>query len=408
MTADNKGIKVYGYRWVVLGVFALVNILIEIHWVAFAPITTEAAAYYRVTPLSIGFLSMLFMLVYVFVSIPASYIIDTKGIRLGIGIGAVLTGVFGLLKGIYADDYTMITISQFGLAVAQPFILNAYTRLAARWFPLNERATATGISALAQYIGIIVAMAATPFMLKAWGMKGMLAAYGVMSAAGAVLFLIFMREKPATPPCAEGAEVRYGFMEGLKHMLKLREMRLLLVLFFIGLGMFNAVTTWIEQILQPRGFGSEDAGIIGALMMAGGVIGASILPPLSDRLRNRRGFLIISMVCLVPGLAGLAYASNFTLLLVSSFVLGFFIMSAGPIGFQYGAEITYPAPESTSQGLILLSGQVSGIIFIFGMDAFRTAGTGSMTPFMTVFIVLTLLNVALCTRLKESKLLKGE
>ncbi|HDP79700.1 MAG TPA: MFS transporter, partial [Spirochaetes bacterium] len=352
------------------------------------------------------FLSMIFMLVYVFVSIPASWVIDTKGVRLGVGIGAALTGVFGLLKGFYAENYVMISVSQFGLAVAQPFILNAYTRLASRWFPIEERATATGIAALAQYIGIIIAMAATPFMLKSLGMKGMLMSYGVVSVIGAAVFLLFMREKPATPPCAEGEEERYGFLEGLKHMLKLREMRLLLILFFIGIGMFNAVTTWIEQILQPRGFGSEDAGIIGALMMAGGVVGASVLPPLSDKLRNRRGFLIVSMICLVPGLVGLTFASNFTLLLVSSFVLGFFVMSAGPIGFQYGAEITYPAPESTSQGLILLSGQISGIIFIFGMDAFRASGTGSMTPFMVVFIVLTLVNVAICTRLKESKLIR--
>ena len=49
----------------------------------------------------------------------------------------------------------------------------------------------------------------------------------------------------------------------------------------IGLGIFNAVTTWIEQILAPRGITPEQAGIIGALMMVGGILGASILPGLS-------------------------------------------------------------------------------------------------------------------------------
>lgn len=91
--------KVYGYRWIVLLVFAVLNVVIEISWVALAPITTEAARYYGVTPLSIGFLSMLFMIVYLAVSIPASYIIDTYGIRIGIGAGAALIGIFGLLEG---------------------------------------------------------------------------------------------------------------------------------------------------------------------------------------------------------------------------------------------------------------------------------------------------------------------
>jgi len=74
-------IKVYKYRWIVLFIFALLNIVMQMHWVSFASITSEAAAFYNVTPLSIGFLSMLFMIVYIFISIPASFIIDTYGIK---------------------------------------------------------------------------------------------------------------------------------------------------------------------------------------------------------------------------------------------------------------------------------------------------------------------------------------
>lgn len=54
----------------------------------------------------------------------------------------------------------------------------------------------------------------------------------------------------------------------------LHDMRVVIFLFFIGLSMFNAVTTWIEQIVEPRGFNFEQAGIIGACMMLGGIIGA--------------------------------------------------------------------------------------------------------------------------------------
>lgn len=397
--------KVYGYRWIVLLVFALLNVVIEIHWVALAPITTEAATYYGVTPLSIGFLSMIFMMVYLVVSIPASYLIDTYGIRIGVGVGAALIGVFGLLKGLYAANYTMVSVCQFGLAVAQPFILNAYTKISAKWFPIEQRATATGLAALSQYIGIIVAMAATPPLVNAWGIDRMLLIYGVISAIGAALFLVFSREAPPAPPSPADQEARFRVVEGLKHMVKQKQFVLLLVMFLIGLGIFNAVTTWIEQILSPRGLDSTQAGIVGALMMVGGVLGASILPPISDKTRKRIPFLVAAMAFMVPGLIGLTFATNFAVLLASSFILGFFIMSAGPIGFQYGAELSYPAPESTSQGLMLLAGQVSGVVFIYGMDAFRSVG-GSMTPFMVFFIILTVLNVGLCTRLKESDLIR--
>lgn len=396
-----SGFKVYQYRWLILFIFALLNIVIQIHWISFASITSEAAAYYNVTALNIGFLSMLFMIVYIFVSIPASFVIDTYGIKIGIGTGAALITVFSLIKGIYASSYAVIIFTQTGLAIAQPFILNAYTRLSAKWFPLNERATATGIASLAQYLGIIIALAATPFLVHAYSIPRTMLLYGAISCAVAVLFIIFIKEEPPTSPCNEGEDVRYNVKEGLKHIVKLPQMRLVLFLFFIGLGMFNAVTTWIEQILEPRGFNSEQAGIIGAAMMVGGIIGAVVLPLLSDHFRKRTIFLTICMAFVVPGLAGLTFAQNFAVLTGASVILGFFIMSAGPIGFQYAAEISYPAPESSSQGLLLMAGQISGVLFIFIMDAFRTS-EGSMTPLLTLFIVLMVLNALLSLKLKES------
>jgi len=405
MEAQGPLIRVYGYRWVVLAAFAAVNAVIQIHWIVFAPITGEAAAFYGVTPLQIGFLSMSFMIVYILMSFPASYLIDTYGIHVGIGIGAALTGIFGLLKGMYADRYTLVCVSQFGLAVAQPFILNAITKVGAHWFPLHERATSAGISVLAQYIGIVIAMEATPYLTKSLGIPGMLMVYGIVSAATAVAFLALMRNRPPTPPCAQGLEERTLVLEGLKHLFGQKDMVLLVILFFIGLGMFNAVTTWIEQILAPRGITSTQAGTIGGIMMIGGIIGAVLIPPLSDKLRKRRPFLILEMACTVPGLVGLAWASQYWLLLASGFVLGFFFMSAGPIGFQYGAEVGYPAPEATSQGVLVLAGQISGILFIYGMDRFRDAATGSMTRSMVVLIALTVLSILLCFRLEESRLI---
>lgn len=392
---------VYPYRWLVLFIFALLNIVIQIHWISFASITSEAAAFYNVTALGIGFLSMLFMIVYIFVSIPASFVIDTYGLKIGIGTGAVLIATFALVKGMFAESFTAIALSQTGLAIAQPFILNACTRLSAKWFPLEERATATGIAYLAQYSGIIIALALTPFLVHAYSISRAMMMYGWVSVAVAAAFLIFMKEKPPTAPCKEGEEVRYSVKEGLQHIIKLPQMRLILLLFFIGLGMFNAVTTWIEQILEPRGFNSEQAGIVGAVMMAGGIIGAVVIPLLSDHYRRRTIFLTLCMAFVIPGLAGLTFAHNFTVLLVANFILGFFIMSAGPIGFQYAAEISYPAPESSSQGLLLLAGQISGILFIFIMDAFRTT-EGSMTPLLVLFIFLMVLNALLSLKLKES------
>ena len=163
MKQDN--FKVYGYRWIVLVVFMLIVAATQLLWITFGAITSDATKFYGVSDLSIGLLSMSFMIVYILVSIPASWVIDTYGIRVGVGIGAVLTAVFWLLRGIWGSNpanYNLVLVAQIGIAVGQPFVLNAVTTVAARWFPVRERGTASGLGSLAMYLGIFLALALTP------------------------------------------------------------------------------------------------------------------------------------------------------------------------------------------------------------------------------------------------------
>jgi MFS family permease len=397
--------RVYGYRWVILLAFVLAVVANQLLWITFAPITGRAAAYYGVSDLSIGLLSMCFMLAYLVVSLPASWVIDTYGFRVAVGIGAALTGVFGLMRGLVASDYTLVLIAQVGIAIGQPFILNAVTKVAARWFPVRERATASGFGSLGIYVGILLGMLLTPFLTLQVGIEQMLRLYGVAAMVAAVAFVLLARERPATPPCPPEQEERSRVMEGLKHGLRQRDFLLLLTIFFIGLGLFNAVTTWIEDIVRPRGFSITQAGVAGGLMIAGGIVGALILPSLSDHYRRRVPFIVLALSGAVPGLLGVAYATHYGVLLLAAFGLGFFLLSSGPIGFQYGAEITRPTPEGTSNGLLLLMGQISGIAFIFGMDALKAPQTGSMTLSLLGLTGLLVLCAVAATRLRESALL---
>src|SRR4030066_507484 len=105
---EKDSFKVYGYRWVTLLVFMLVIAINQLLWISFAPITGDAAKFYAVSDLSIGLLSMSFMIVYIVVSVPASWVIDTYGIRVAGGTGATRTAIFGLLRGLTASSYNLV------------------------------------------------------------------------------------------------------------------------------------------------------------------------------------------------------------------------------------------------------------------------------------------------------------
>jgi len=397
--------KVYGYRWIMLSVYMLVVAVNQLLWITFAPITVEATLYYGVSDIQIGILSMCFMMVYLVVSLPASWIIDTYGIRIGVGIGVVLTGIFGLLRGFGSTNYYLLLIFQIGIAIGQPFLLNAITKTAARWFPIEERATASGLATLAMYIGILTGMILTPYIITGSGIGGMLNKYGILALSAAVVFIVFARERPPTAPCSPDQEERALAVEGLKLIFRFKDFNWLMFIFFIGLGVFNGVTTWIENILSPRGFSAIQAGTTGGLMIFGGILGALIIPILSDHYRKRIPFIIFALAGATLGLVGITFATNYWILLVSGMTFGFFLLSSGPIGFQYGAEITYPVSEGTSNGFLLLMGQISGIAFIFGMDSYKSSVTGSMTRPLLVLIGLMLLCFLSATRLRESSLL---
>jgi len=394
--------RLYRYRWVVLAVFMFTNLTIQMLWIAYAPITGPAASYYGVTDLQIGLLSMTFMIVFIPLAIPVSWLIDTYGFRLAVSIGAILMGVFGIIRGLVGDNYTLVLISTIGVAIAQPFLLNAWTKVAANWFSTDGRATAVGLITLANLVGTAVGMVLTPILIEQLSIPNVMLIFGAVTAFSSVLFLVFAREHPPPPPCPPGMEVRALVLDGLKHALRIKPFLLYLAVVLIGMGLFNGINTWIEAIVRPRGLTPTEAGTLGAMLLVGGLLGAVILPALSDKQRKRQRYMLLSMLLAIPGLVGLTFATTTWVLLVSAFSMGFFLVAVFPIGLQYSAEITQPTPEGTSNGLIQLFGQVS-VVFVYIMGALQLPD-GSFTISMLLAVALLIVNVVLITQMKDPQL----
>lgn len=391
--------KLYPYRWVVLAVFMFVNITIQMLWIAYAPITILASKFYGISDSKIGLLSMVFMIAFIPLSIPVSWGIDTFGFRRTVGIGTVLMAVFGVMRGLVGNNYGWVLASTIGIAIAQPFLLNAWTKLPAMWFGHKERATVVGLVTLASLVGTAIGMVLTPELVKTMAIDRIQLLYGIIAAVSTVLFIILAREKPATPPGIPGEEERALMLDGLKHALSIPSFWIYLLLSFVGLGLFNGITTWVEPIIRLRGFTPDDAGTLGALMLGGGLVGAVIMPIFSDKNRKRKIFIMLGFALAIPGLIGIIFSTTAWLLFLSAFWMGFFLVGANPIGMQYAAEITNPTPEGTSNGLIQLFGQAS-VVFVTIMDQLKTT-EGSFTPSLLLMVGLLIISSILILFMKD-------
>jgi len=64
---------------------------------------------------------MVFMIAFIPLSLPVAWLIDKYGYRKAVSVGAILMGIFGVLRGLAGTNYSFVLLSTIGIAIAQPF-----------------------------------------------------------------------------------------------------------------------------------------------------------------------------------------------------------------------------------------------------------------------------------------------
>ena len=405
--------KVYPFRWIVLFTYMLVAVVSQILWLNFAPITTPImTSIFKVTESDVGLLSIVWPLLFIPISIPAGILIDKKGFRFGVSIGAFIMALFAVLRIFSGENFTLLLFFQSCAALGQPFVFNAISKLVTLWFPFEERALATGIGIMGQYIGMIIALALTPFLVPSSEialLTNMLIIYAVISVVSAFLFAVFAKEKPESAPketLEEEVKTSISFKDIGKFFGK-RNFIILEALFLIGVGLFTALLTWLEAILVARGLAVTDAGLIGGIIIIGGIAGSVVIPGISDKIARRKPFIVLDLAVAAAMLFLLAESSEFLILAAVGFILGFFLMSALPIGLEMSAEIVGQALAGSASSFLWLFSQAGSVIFILFMDAVKSATEGlypSNPYYLSVIsiFIFDIIALMLCLMLKET------
>jgi FLVCR family MFS transporter 7 len=403
--------KVYPFRWLLLAIIIPIIVASEIFWLSFAPISKAAQEFYGVGMMGIDVFSMSYMFMYILFMVPAAWVIDRFGYRVSVLIGAALTAVFGITRFAFAGNYALVLVSQFLLAAGQPFLVNVSTKVPANWFPVKERSTAAGLLVMAQYIGFIVPMVVSPLILDGFGaqtgegIRTMLGIYAAFALLAAIVVSVFTKEKPPVPPGPEAPKEMMS-LRNVGRLLMNKNYIWVLIVSFISMGLFNTLMTTLESVLSPRGIDSVSAGTIMAVFVVTGIVGAVVVPMLSDKLRKRVPLFVAGIALLGPLCLGFTFFSPMPLLMVTAALLGFLIMGLAPVLFQHGAEVAYPVPEGTSFGFIMLVGQISGIAFVALFDLIL-GRTGSILAPMIFLLLAAVAQVPVTLLMRESEILKN-
>jgi len=405
----------YRYRWLVLASFMFVAAVTQLMWLNYAPITSQTESLMHVSEFKVVALALMFPLLYIPVSIPAGIVIDRKGYRYAVMIGAVLTTVFSFVR-LFAGNYWLVLIGMIGISIGQPFVLNSITKMVATWFPTEESALADGLATLSLFLGMILALALTPALLSVFGknnissLRYIVFIYSLISVGSLVLFALFAKARPPKPPKrtetdVAGADAAINW-ENFKALFRLSNFRLLCVILLIGNGSFVGLLQLMEKIMKPKGINTDTAGFIGAVMVVAGVVGCIVLPAISDKVMRRKPFVLIAAGMAVPTIFIISIVNHNTPLIFGvGAMLGFFMFSAFPIVLAYSEETTGSALTGTATSVLLLLGNAGGVIITLIMESLKGAFGVAPDSFFWALIFLVILfaiGFAIATRLHES------
>jgi len=335
----------------VLGAFLGALILTQVFWYNFAPLISLLTAKYRISGLTASWTILVFPLASMLFSGYAGAWIDRRGYRFAIQCGLALMAVSAGLR--IFDGFAMLLAGQIGIAISVPLIVTSISTLVADWFHPAEEALFTGICTIGIFVGMALSLIASPLLVEWLGFRGAMSLLAAVAAGWTLLFHLTARENHpvhAASPVAKAAGTP------VRALLMNRNLAVIFVTGFIAQGCFNALTTWLEVIWHERGFSSDAAGMAAGMIIAGGIAGALLIPPLLDKFDRPR---LLLWICLAP-----------SLLLVHRFVFA----SSPRLGYCWGALLGFLWLPSLAITLTIIervahkdhAGAASGIFWTIG------------------------------------------
>lgn len=256
----------------VLLLYGAFNALMQFEWLRFAPVTDATAQQYGVSVGAVGWLSLVFPLLFLPLALPAGALIDRWSVRRSLRVVALTMLAGTVLRAVW-PGFVGLVAGQLVIALAQPLVMALIARLARVWFAPEKQLQATSVGTLALFVGLALA-----FMLLPTTATMSIAATQRIDVLVLLAFtLLSFTMLPADPPTIvidAGLQVAPKAARTLiRHPLPI-----LFALIFLGNGYFNAIFTWLEPMLGANGIDAGSAGLVALAMLAGGVAGMAVVP----------------------------------------------------------------------------------------------------------------------------------
>ena len=386
-------------KWLIIAGFSLLLGVNQFLWLTFATIVISTEAHFGVNEFFANLLTLMFPIIFVLLAIHSGKVLDNIGYKKIVSLAALLMLIGSIIRWLGADHYWTVFAGQLLIAIAQPYITNAINQVTSDWFDKSQIATVTGVIMGGMFLATALGAFAPAPLIEAFGFSGMLLINIIITAVAVVGFLLVVVEKPKQQDSAIS-------LHEIESLLKNKRLWFISLAVFIAMGYFNGLSNWIAPILAPRGIDEATAGIITAMLIVGGILGALLIPLLSDYLKKRRIFLILATLVGASATYPLLYLTTGTSTLLLSFVLGFFLLAGYPLLIAAAEDTVHASQAAKAVAMLMMMGNLGGVIMVLLMQGVKGL-TGSWTPTSWVLIIAVALATFLVLKIKDKPAIKA-
>ncbi|GAA1571292.1 hypothetical protein GCM10009804_29610 [Kribbella hippodromi] len=373
-------------RWSAIVGYSLVGAATQLVWLNFAGVTTVAATRYHVSESAIGWLAQVFPLLYVVLAIPCGLALD-RWFRPALIAGAVLTALGATIR-LAGDSYTWLLAGQIIASIAQPLVLNAVTGITGRYLTEKHRPTGIATGTASIFAGMVIAFLLSAIFPTATALPTMLLVTAIFTIAAAAVLTFALRTpgpfspapsapapaaapgpspasaapRPSPASAAPGtAPIAATTRGNLAAAWGDPLIRRLCVLAIFPFGVFVAISTFAQALLEPAGVSGTTASTILLVNVIAGVLGSATIPIFVARHQAESRLLITSLATTAAACALLAIAPSAATGYLSITLIGLLLLPALPIVLELVERQTGEA-EGTAAGLIWMSGNLGGLL----------------------------------------------
>jgi predicted MFS family arabinose efflux permease len=349
-------------RWGAVCAYASLAATTQLLWLTYAPLTTASAHHYHVSETAIGWLAEIFPLLYVVFAIPAGRLLD-RSFHRWLALGALLTAAGGLVR-LAGDDYAWALAGQVLVALAQPLVLSAVTKVAAEYLPPALRPNGIAVGSAGIFAGMLLALVLGT-ALGGHQIEALLVIQGAFGVVAAIALCAQLAQRGGGE--AEDEEVAVG-VRALRSVWLDPGVRVLCGLLFLGFGAFIALTTWLQALLHHYRISANAAGGLLVAMVLAGALGAALLPPLLVRRGAERPMITASVLAVIAGGVVLAFVHTIAVAVVVLVPMGLLLLTDLPVVLEL-SERGAGAAAGTVASLLWLAGQLGGVVVSLAVQA---------------------------------------